>query len=55
MHHYAELRQRRMPKLPALLMTLAFHRELCRAVLLDDQFEGVIGLMLGAIEEGGKA
>jgi hypothetical protein len=45
-HHYAELRQRRVPALPALLMTLTFHRILCRAVLWDDQFESVVGAML---------
>lgn len=45
-HHYAELRQRRVPVLPALLMTGVFHYTLSRAVLFDDQFETVVGKML---------
>ncbi len=51
-HHYAELRQRRVPKLPALIMTLVFHHTLTRAVLYDDQFENVIGKMLAPVAEG---
>lgn len=45
-HHYAELRQRRVPLLPAVAMTLVFHHTLSRAVLYDDQFARVIGRML---------
>lgn len=45
-HHYAELRERRVPLLPAILMAIVFHHALARAVLYDDQFEKVIGKML---------
>ncbi len=53
--HYAELRQRRIPMLPAVLMTMTFHRILCRAVLWDDQFEDAVASMLGPIKEDDKA
>lgn len=53
-HHYAELRQRRVPVLPALLMTGVFHYTLSRAVLFDDQFETVVGKMLEPVSEDAK-
>jgi hypothetical protein len=31
--HYAKLRQRRVPRLPAVIMTVVFHHILTRAVL----------------------
>jgi hypothetical protein len=53
--HYAELRNRRMPRLPAVLMALWFHHVLCRAVLYDDQFGEAIGSMLGPVKADGTA
>ena len=49
--HYAELRNRRVPRLPAFLMALWFHHVLCRAVLYDDQFEQVVGRLLEPVSE----
>lgn len=52
--HYAELRQRRVPVLPSLLMALSFHHVLLRAVLYDDHFEDAICRMLAPIADDKK-
>lgn len=52
--HYAELRQRQVPRLPAALMALWFHHVLCRAVLYDDHFEEQIAAMLAPATDEAK-
>lgn len=50
-NHYAELRQRRVPRLPAAVMALVFHHVLCRSVMFDDRFSDVVGPMLRSVRE----
>lgn len=49
--HYDALRQRRIPLLPALVMTWAFHQHLVRTVLLDDQFDDVVAKILAPVSK----
>lgn len=49
--HYAALRDRRVPRLPATLMALWFHHVLCRAVLYDEVFEDVAMRMLAPVDD----
>lgn len=45
-HHYAELRQRRVPLLLAMLMAARFHEFLTRTIVLDDQFAPTVTAIL---------
>ncbi len=50
-NHYAELRQRRIPRPVALWMALRFHRELIFSVIQDDKFDRVVERMLATIDD----
>jgi hypothetical protein len=51
-HHYAELRQRRVPLPLVWLLTARFHRDLCYSVIQDDQFSDVVRRVLAPAQKG---